>query len=177
MPEKIAENIQVIRSAIPYVAIEFIPVTPVVEEKTQAEGLTKAKRTATFAERYIDKEKRRGRVPNIKDITSRSQIGGLKLKSIIQTIVTIRQAKESDKSIVMNPCMQTDAAGNIKYCPKYNQKPSIICSDSDGLLSMNDGLECPLQKGALVIRTINLNRKSIVNITAQTAEALVPIGK
>lgn len=74
-----------------------------------------------------------------------------KIHSIREAVMIIRQAIRDGRDIPVAPCARPDSTGRIITCPKLDLKAGN-CTDSDGPLPSNGGLECPLQKGRLVLR-------------------------
>ena len=74
------------------------------------------------------------------------------IRSTIEAVVTARKAVAAQKSIPISPCVQKDSSEKEITCPKLDQTLATLCKDPDGLIPDRGVLQCPMQKGNLVLR-------------------------
>lgn len=70
------------------------------------------------------------------------------IRSVGEAVTVARQAQRAGLALPITPC-RTDMGGKVVICPNVDPKLSTLCTNPDGLLSSQKGLECPLQRGLL----------------------------
>lgn len=71
------------------------------------------------------------------------------IRSVMEAVTIARQARRDGLVIPITPCVQVDPEGKVITCSKVDPNLSTLCTDPDGLLSTQKGMECPLQRGLL----------------------------
>ncbi|MBU1032189.1 hypothetical protein KKE03_04710 [Patescibacteria group bacterium] len=77
---------------------------------------------------------------------------GTAIRSLTEAVILARQAKKDGRVIPIVPCVRLDSTtGSVNICPNMDPKLVTLCKDPDGVMLDNGALQCPMQKGTLVL--------------------------
>lgn len=82
---------------------------------------------------------------------------GTAIRSIPEAVRAAKEAVEDRRVVPIYPCVMVDTTGEPVTCPKLDQTFRTLCKDPDGVTPdpKSGVLQCPQQRGSLVLRNIN----------------------
>ena len=92
-------------------------------------------------------------------------------------ILIARKAVEDNVTIPIHPCVQV-VEGKEIICPSLDKTGNVVCKEGDGLLPIDGGLECPSQKGRLVLmKSAEISASNTGSVESQiTAHSIGRVG-